>query len=149
MSLPIRVLIVDDSAFIRHTLAKYLAADPAIVVVDDAHDGLEALEKIATLKPDVVTLDVEMPHLDGLSTLKRIMAECPTPVVMLSALTQRGAQTTIRALMLGAIDFVPKPSAAADIRSVTQTLIDKIKIAAATPIHARVRPITAPLQPAG
>jgi two-component system chemotaxis response regulator CheB len=89
-----------------------------------------------------------MPRLDGLATLRRIMAECPTPVVMLSALTQRGAQTTIRALMLGAIDFVAKPSAAAGIRSVTQALIDKIKIAAAAPVARRVTPITTPLQPA-
>ena len=95
MAQPVRVLIVDDSAFMRLILAKHLESDPAITVVGKAHDGLDALAQIPALTPDVVTLNVEMPRMDGLTALKRIMAECPTPVIMLSAFTQRGARTTI------------------------------------------------------
>jgi two-component system chemotaxis response regulator CheB len=131
---PIRVLVVDDSAFIRHILSKYLQTDPDITVVGEARDGLDALAQVMTLKPDVVTLDVEMPRMDGLVTLQRIMAECPTPVVMLSALTRRGSQVTIQALMQGAVDFVPKPEIAVDIQSIVTALIAKIQVA------ARVRP---------
>ncbi|MBN1217762.1 MAG: chemotaxis response regulator protein-glutamate methylesterase [Anaerolineae bacterium] len=130
MSASIGVLIVDDSAFIRYAVGKFLAADPDIEIVGYARDGLEALTQIPALKPEVVILDVEMPRMDGLTALKRIMAECPTPVVMLSALTQHGAQTTIRALMRGAVDFVPKPDAKTDIHTVSQELIDKVKTAA-------------------
>ena len=146
MSNPIRILIVDDSAFIRYTVAKHLEANPDLTVVGSAHDGLEALAQIPTLKPDVVVLDVEMPRMDGLTALKRIMAECPTPVVMLSALTQRGAQTTIRALMRGALDFVPKPDAKIDIHTVIEELSEKIKIAAGTRL-ATLRTSTVPLAP--
>ena len=130
MAAPIRVMVVDDSAFMRYTVAKYLEADPGITVVGSARDGLEALEKIPALRPDVVTLDVEMPRLDGLATLKRIMAECPLPVVMLSSLTQRGARTTVQALMRGAVDFVPKPAVSGDTPAVMEQLIAKVKIAA-------------------
>lgn len=126
----VRVLVVDDSAFIRYTLTKHLEADPAISVVGTARDGLEALAKIPALRPDVVTMDVEMPGMDGLTTLQRVMKECPTPVIMLSSLTQRGARTTIQALMRGAVDFVPKPTASTDLREVIEELIAKIKAAA-------------------
>ncbi len=129
MSHSIRVLVVDDSAFMRLTLSKHLDADPSITVVGKAHDGLDALDQIQALKPDVVTLNVEMPHLDGLSALKRIMAECPTPVIMLSAFTQRGARATIQALMRGAVDFVSKPTADVGIQSMIKELIKKVKIA--------------------
>jgi len=130
---PIRVLVVDDSAFMRHTLSKHIETDPDITVVGRAHDGLDALTQIQALNPDVVTLDVEMPHMDGLTALRRIMAECPTPVVMLSAFTRRGTRATIQALMRGAVDFVPKPTSATNIHDVIQDLIAKIKIAALTP----------------
>ena len=140
MGHPVRVLVVDDSAFMRHTLAKHLEADPEISVVGRAHDGLDALAQIPALRPDVVTLDVEMPRMDGLDALRRIMAECPTPVVMLSAHTQQGARATIQALMRGAVDFVPKPSAHADIHSVIKELIVKVKIAAGTPTSPRPLP---------
>jgi len=130
MSAPIRVLIVDDSAFVRHTLTKYLQASPEIAVVGAVRDGQEALERIPELKPDVVTLDVLMPHKDGLAVLRQIMVECPTPVVMLSALTQAGTRTTIQALMRGAVDFVAKPDAHTNIHSVVEELVAKIKIAA-------------------
>ncbi len=130
MSFPIRVLLVDDSAFIRHTVTKYLEADPNIIVLGNAHDGLEALTKIKLLKPDLVILDVEMPRMDGLTALKRIMVECPTPVIMLSGLTKSGTRTTIQALMRGALDFVAKPTAKIDISSVMTELIAKIKVVA-------------------
>jgi two-component system chemotaxis response regulator CheB len=136
---PIRVLIVDDSAFVRHILSKHLEADPDITVVGQACDGVEALAQTLALKPDVVTLDVEMPRMDGLAALQRIMTENPTSVVMLSALTQRGAQVTVQSLMRGAVDFCPKPDATIDIQSVVEALTAKIKIAAS------VRP--APLAP--
>lgn len=128
--LPIRVLIVDDSAFMRQAVAKRLEADPEIVVVGSAYDGLDALAKIPSLQPDVVTLDVEMPRLDGLSALKRMMAECPTPVVMLSAHTRRGADATIQALLRGAVDFVLKPGPGADRQAALDELVAKIKVAA-------------------
>jgi two-component system chemotaxis response regulator CheB len=127
---PIRVLVVDDSVFIRHMITRHLDADPAITVVGSASNGLEALAKIPVLTPDVVTLDVEMPHMDGLAALEQIMAECPTPVVMVSSLTQRGARTTIQALMRGAIDFVAKPASNVATGEVMEELIVKVKAAA-------------------
>jgi two-component system chemotaxis response regulator CheB len=130
MGHPIRVLVVDDSAFMRHILAKHLEADPAITVVGKAQDGLDALAQIETCSPDVITLDVEMPRMDGLTALRRIMAECPTPVVMLSALTQHGTRATIQALMRGAVDFVPKPDTTANVHTVIKELTTKVKIAA-------------------
>jgi two-component system chemotaxis response regulator CheB len=146
MGRPVRVLVVDDSAFLRHTLTKHLETDPGIAAVGRAHDGVEALDQIATLRPDVVTLDVEMPRLDGLAALKRIMAECPTPVVMLSAYTQRGARATIQALMRGAVDFVPKPASKADLDGTIDELIAKVKVAAE--VHTRPilsRPASVPV----
>jgi len=139
----IRVLIVDDSAFIRYVLAKRLAEDPGLEVVDTAFNGLDALEKIARLKPDVVTLDIEMPKLNGLDTLRRIMDEMPRPVIMLSSLTQEGAQETIRALNLGAVDFVQKPSRSVDVQHVLGTLKDKIKSVAGLS-GSRLRSLTVP-----
>lgn len=133
MKSPIRVLVVDDSAFMRLAISKHLEADPEIAVVGTARDGLDALRKIKALKPEVVTLDVEMPGMDGLSALRHIMAEFPTRVIMLSAFTQEGTQATITALMRGAVDFVAKPSSAMNIHSVIAELSRKIKIAVATP----------------
>ena len=106
---PVRVLVVDDSAFMRFTITKHLNQCPGIQVIGSAHDGLEALELIPKLNPDVVTLDVEMPHMDGLSTLKEIMIHFPRPVVMLSSLTAEGTSETVKALTLGAVDFIAKP----------------------------------------
>lgn len=110
MTQQIKTLIVDDSAFARSMIVKRLCADPEIEVIGVAKDGLDALEKIKHLKPDVVTLDISMPRMDGLTALKRIMAECPTPVIMLSALTGEQAPATISALEIGAVDFFLKPS---------------------------------------
>ena len=136
----VRVLVVDDSAFMRFAIAKYLEADPYISVIGSARDGLDALDKIKTLKPDVVTLDVEMPRMDGLTALRRIMAESPTPVIMFSSLTRRGADATIRALMRGAVDFMLKPTTGTDVATVAAELSRKIKTAARTSTKAAPAP---------
>lgn len=104
----IRVLVVDDSAFMRKALTKMLESDPGIRVVGTARDGVDALERVRQLDPDLVTLDVEMPRLDGLGALTRIMAEAPRPVLMVSSLTEAGAEVTLKALDQGALDYVPK-----------------------------------------
>lgn len=140
----IRVLVVDDSATVRAVLARQLDADPALEVVGRAADGLEALELIAALRPDVVTLDIEMPRLDGLGTLERIMTECPTRVVMVSSLTAEGADATIRALELGAVDFIEKPSfggvaAPHAVHAVVDEVSQKVRHAAGARL-ARLRP---------
>jgi two-component system, chemotaxis family, protein-glutamate methylesterase/glutaminase len=128
----IRVITVDDSAFARYAITRQLQSDPDIEVTDFARDGAEALEKIQMLKPDVVTLDVEMPRMDGITALERIMSVCPTPVVMLSSLTGKGTEATIRALERGAVDFFLKPSLAipAGGHEEANDLIAKIKLAA-------------------
>src|SRR3569623_1121391 len=105
----IRVLIVDDSALVRQILTELLSADPQIQVVGTAQDPLVAREKIKELNPDVLTLDVEMPRMDGLTFLENLMRLRPMPVIMVSSLTERGAEVTLQALELGAIDFVTKP----------------------------------------
>ena len=149
---PIRILIVDDSAFIRYALAKRLDAEPDLTVIDTAHDGIDALEKIARLQPDVVTLDVEMPRLNGLDALRQIMAQHPRPVIMLSTLTQEGARETFQALALGAVDFVPKPTTATQIQHVFDALEDKIRNVANVPTlrlqHLRQASLSATPPPA-
>ncbi|AHF96493.1 chemotaxis protein CheY [Desulfurella acetivorans A63] len=104
----VRVLVVDDSLISRKYLTRILEESGKIQVIDTASDGLEAIEKAKTLKPDVITMDVEMPKLNGLEALKRIMIENPTPVIMVSTLTTEGASTTLEALHLGAVDYIPK-----------------------------------------
>ena len=135
----IRVLIVDDSALMRRMLGDILSSDPRIEVVGSARDGQDGLEKIAALSPDVVTMDVEMPRKDGLAALEEIMRVHPMPVVMVSSLTQRGAEVTLKALSLGCVDFVGKPSGSTslNIQVVGAELISKV-ITAST---ARVRPL--------
>jgi two-component system, chemotaxis family, protein-glutamate methylesterase/glutaminase len=130
---PIRVLIVDDSAFMRHALGRMLEEFPSVEVAGSATNGVEGLEMAARLRPDVITLDVEMPVLDGLGMLRRLMVETPTRVVMLSSLTTANAAVTLDALEFGAIDFVPKPSGSLsiDIRRVSEELVSKITAAAA------------------
>lgn len=108
---PVRVLVVDDSAFMRKILSDILSGD-GLEVVGTARDGQDALRKLETLKPDVITLDVEMPRMGGLAALEAIMACCPVPVVMVSSKTAKGAETTLQALAAGAVDFVQKPSGA-------------------------------------
>jgi two-component system chemotaxis response regulator CheB len=124
---PIRVMVVDDSAFMRYTITQRLAEAPELSVVGTARDGEEALSLIPKLNPDVITLDVEMPRLNGLSTLRQIMTRFPRPVIMLSSLTREGASETIQALTWGAVDFIAKPAAKANIEAVMDELIGKIR----------------------
>lgn len=128
--MPIRVLVVDDSSLMRRLITRILEEDSGIRVVDTAADGGEAIKKITALKPDVVTLDVEMPVLDGLATLGRVMKHHPLPVVMLSAHTTEGARATMQALALGAVDFVAKPTRPGDMEVMVADLRYKIKAAA-------------------
>jgi two-component system chemotaxis response regulator CheB len=106
----IRVLVIDDSTFVRLALTRMLASDPGIEVVGSAADGNEGHEKACALRPDVITLDVKMPRMDGLEALRRIMRDCPAPVLLLSSHTSEGADVTMRGLELGAMDFVDKTS---------------------------------------
>ncbi|OQX26306.1 MAG: hypothetical protein BWK80_11135 [Desulfobacteraceae bacterium IS3] len=126
----IKVLIVDDAVFMRNAVAGILEADPDITIADSAKNGVEALEKIRQLRPDVVTLDIDMPVMDGLTTLRHIMIRCPVPIVVLSSLFNDGA-ITFEALRLGVMDFVPKPSGAVslDIDKAKQQIIDRVKLA--------------------
>ncbi len=116
----------------RRVISDILNAAPGIAVVGTARDGEEALQKVAALRPDVVTLDVEMPVRDGLSTLEEIMKSHPVPVVMLSSMTQAGAEVTVKALQKGAVDFVAKPSGpvSLDLEAVKEELVAKVRVAA-------------------
>jgi two-component system, chemotaxis family, protein-glutamate methylesterase/glutaminase len=141
---PINVLIVDDSAFMRAALSRMIESDHELRVVGTAQTGSEALEKIRQLQPDVVSLDVNMPGLNGLETLKRLMNEAPRPVIMISSLTNEGAETTLEALELGAFDYIPKQINyfSLDIIKVQDEIISKIKAAARSrtvPRHSRTR----------
>jgi two-component system chemotaxis response regulator CheB len=135
----IKVLIIDDSALVRTMLTKILGADPTLEVVGTAPDAYVAREKIKLLNPDVLTLDVEMPRMDGLQFLRNLMRLRPMPVVMCSSLTQRGADVTLAALELGAIDFVAKPKVdvAHGLEQYADELIKKVHVAST----ARVRPL--------
>ncbi len=134
---PIRVLIVDDSALVRSLLSDILKAAPGIEVVGVAADAHAAREKIKQLNPDVLTLDVEMPKMDGITFLRNLMRLRPMPVVMVSSLTERGADVTLDALALGAVDYLSKPKIdlAATLKDYTAELVEKVRIAA----HASVR----------
>lgn len=104
----VKVLVVDDSSFFRRRVSEIVNQDPLLEVVDTAVNGKEAVEKASRLHPDVITMDIEMPVLDGISAVKEIMAKCPTPILMFSSLTQAGAKATLDALEAGALDFLPK-----------------------------------------
>jgi len=133
----IKVLVVDDSALIREVLTRTLARDGDIEVIGVASDPLEARQKIKTLTPDVVTLDIEMPNMNGLAFLDKLMRLHPLPVVMVSTLTKKGASETLLALELGAVDFVAKPSAdlSGGIEAFGADLREKVRAAA----HSRVK----------
>jgi two-component system chemotaxis response regulator CheB len=135
----IRVLVVDDSAVVRQMLATLLARDPAIELVGTAADAFAARDKIRELHPDVLTLDVEMPRMDGLAFLEKLMRVHPMPVVMVSSATEVGCATTLRALELGAVDFVTKPKTALRERmaEVAQDVVEKIKTAASARVGPR------------
>jgi Chemotaxis response regulator containing a CheY-like receiver domain and a methylesterase domain len=104
----VKVLVVDDSSFFRRRVTEIVNQDPLLEVVDTAVNGKEAIEKAQSLRPDVITMDIEMPVLDGISAVREIMAKCPTPILMFSSLTQAGAKATLDALDAGALDFLPK-----------------------------------------
>jgi len=135
----IRVLIVDDSALVRQMLTQILASDAGITVVGAAPDPLVARDMIKALNPDVLTLDIEMPRMDGLVFLEKIMTLRPMPVLMISSLTQKGADTALRALEMGAVDYVAKPTIglADGFAAISGEIVSKVKAAA----RARVRPV--------
>src|SRR5208282_5047821 len=129
---PIRVLVVDDSAFMRTALSRMIASEAGFEVAGTASSGRDALAKIPALDPDVVTLDIEMPGLDGLQTLRAIMEQSPRPVIMVSAASEKGAEITFHALSAGAFDYIPKQlsSTSLDILHIRQELLAKIRSAA-------------------
>ena len=128
----LRVLIVEDSGFMRRVLHDIIAADPHMEVVGEARDGREGVALAQALKPDVITMDINMPHLDGLQATELIMSQNPRPIVIVSSESREGADSTLRALELGAVDFVPKPSSGIDLdmHRVGQELSRKLKTAA-------------------
>jgi two-component system chemotaxis response regulator CheB len=145
----IRVLVVDDSNFIRRAVTRMLGADPAVSAVESAAHGLEALGKLRDFEPDVVTLDLNMPEVDGLETLRRIMIERPTPVVLLSSYAQSSAARTVEALAAGAVDFVDKSTVGVmDVHSLAGELTRKVKAAASGRVGARAEPKQAGGSPA-
>lgn len=145
---PVRVLVVDDSSLMRQLLTSVLSSDPGIEVVGSAPDPYVARDLIKTLNPDVVTLDIEMPHMDGVTFLRKIMTLRPTPVVMISTLTQAGAQITLEALEIGAVDFIAKPTknVANELAELANTLQSKVKAAARARL-ANMRPARIARQP--
>lgn len=134
----IKVLIIDDSAVVRKLLTRELSKDPMINVVGAAADPYIARDKIISLRPDVITLDIEMPRMDGITFLKKLMAHMPMPVIVVSSLTGQGTQTALEAMSAGAIDVVGKPGSAYTIENLGADLIQKVKSAA----RARVRGIS-------
>src|SRR3954454_24202320 len=127
----VRVLIVDDSAFMRKVLQSIIATDPQLEIVGEARDGREAITMNESLRPDVISMDIMMPHVDGLQATEQIMANHPRPIIIVSSEAKEGADATLRALELGAIDFVPKPSSGIDLdmNSIRDEICRKLKMA--------------------
>ncbi len=144
MSKPIKVLIIDDSALVRQVISEVLSSDPEIKVIDTARDPLVAAEKMRRQVPDVIILDVEMPRMDGLTFLKKIMSQHPIPVIICSTLTEQGAETTLKALEYGAVEIIQKPKIGTKkiLHEAKVILCDAVKAA------AKVRPkkISPPLK---
>lgn len=141
----IRVLIVDDSAFMRRALERLLTGTPGIAVVGTAGDGLEGVRKALELRPDVITMDVEMPRMDGVSAVAEIMQTVPTPVVMVSTLTHEGTATAIRALEAGAVECVGKPSGlSTDLGNIGERLHEAVTRASIARLQRRRVPVAAP-----
>jgi two-component system chemotaxis response regulator CheB len=128
----IRVMVADDSSFMRRVLREIISSDPQMEVVGEARDGREAVALAGSLQPDVVTMDIKMPHLDGLGAIELIMSQNPRPIVIVSSESREGAASTLRGLELGAIDFVPKPTSGVDLdmQSVRDDLTRKLRLAA-------------------
>ena len=146
--MPIRVLVVDDSVFFRKRVKEILDTDSDITVIDTANNGQVAVEKAAALKPDVITMDIEMPVLDGISAVRKIMAQTPIPILMFSSLTHEGAQATLEALDAGAVDFLPKSfdEIAKDKEQVKQLLRARVKALGGRPARMK-RPTPPPAPP--
>ncbi len=147
---PIKVLIVDDSALVRQVLSHILNEQPDIEVVGACMDPIFAREKIKQLQPDVITLDVEMPRMDGLTFLDNLMRLHPMPVVMISSLTERGAEATLKALDLGAVDYVSKPKSNIGqglLNDYAEEVVSKVRIAAKSRVFRHRRPVTAMVAP--
>ena len=150
-----KVLVVDDSSFLRKLMVRLMAENPAIEVVGEARNGKEALELTEKLRPDVITLDINMPVMDGLTALKEIMNSFPTPVIMVSSLTTEDAQITFEALEKGAVEFFPKQTADfnANIKSIKDELVPKIltiaqkKMALGFPFRSFDKPLPQPPSP--
>lgn len=135
----IKVLVADDSAFMRRVITDLFATQPDFKVLDTAKTGKEAIEKVIKLKPDLLTLDINMPIMDGLSALEVIMKDCPLPVVMVSSITRKGADATIKAMGLGAIDFICKPNGSlSKLDSVADEILAKCRAAAQVKIRKRL-----------
>jgi two-component system chemotaxis response regulator CheB len=145
----IRVLIVDDSAVVRQVFARELARDPEIEVIGAAPDPYVARNKIVELKPDVITLDIEMPRMDGITFLRKIMHHVPLPVIIVSSLTQKGGELAMEALEAGAVDVMCKPGAAYSVGDMSVELVDKIKAAARVgpPLRRNLPTRPAPIKP--
>ncbi len=128
----VRVLLVDDSAFMRKVLLGIISADPALQVIGEAGDGREAIAMAGSLRPDVISMDINMPHVDGIEATEVIMSQNPHPIVIVSSESHEGARGTLRALQLGAVDFVSKPAGAIsfDMNNVREELTRKLKMAA-------------------
>lgn len=149
--MPVRVLVVDDSGFFRRRLCEILSADALIEVVGTAVDGADGVKKAAQLQPDVITMDIEMPVMDGITAVRRIMAARPTPVLMFSSLTQEGAQATLNALEAGAADFLPKQfeDIAKDREEAKQLLCSRVRALARKQMAVPRPAVAATVQTAG
>lgn len=143
-----RVIVVDDSALVRSLLAEIINRQPDMECIGTANDPLVAREMIREKNPDVITLDIEMPKMDGIDFLGRIMRLRPMPVLMISTLTERGAEITMRALELGAVDFVSKPrvGVANGLSQLSTEIVEKIRIAASAHVHRMVKPAPAAVE---
>ncbi|WP_099158116.1 protein-glutamate methylesterase/protein-glutamine glutaminase [Virgibacillus ndiopensis] len=141
---PIRVLVIDDSAFMRKMISDILSSENRIEIIGTARNGEDGIKKINELAPDVVTLDVEMPKMDGISALQKIMETNPLPVVMLSSVTMEGARKTVQAISTGAVDFISKPSGAIslDIATIKEEIISKVVTASQVKLSKKKPEIT-------
>jgi two-component system, chemotaxis family, protein-glutamate methylesterase/glutaminase len=141
MSTPVRIVVADDSPFTCRLLTSYFDASPNLQVVGTAHDGMRAIELIRDLQPDVVTMDLDMPGMNGLEALDSIMQECPIPVVVVSGISRRAAEITLQAINQGAVDFIFKysPSVDTDPEILRKEIVGKVKSAAQIKVVRSIR----------